>query len=223
MTNENENELVGILFYNTTSEGGAINVIASQGAQGFPKHIAEDINASIYRRKYPNASEEEAKKITMTGDNSFESEVCTGVYVDLTVKQLGAVAHIIKGNRIIEFDSVGELFLLAIRMTDLHKLSINTDAGRAGIEVLHQIVTDAMNGDFYSTLGANEGPDDHTITLYYIDNIRATIRGDQFLASANQINSFDDVIHNNSSSNSVDDDKKKNTPTIIKLDTKLLN
>lgn len=177
---ENKNVLNGVLFYSSGGKGGAINIVGKEDDEvKFPGKLAENLNVSIYKDKYPDASEAEIPKIKMTGKNSFESEVCKGIFVPILNENISVVMHITLDNSTIEFESVGKFIAGLSKMSGLWEEDINSEMGRESLRLINVVTRDILAGECTTiTGGTNE--ELGAMIFYYVDTIKEIINTDNF-------------------------------------------
>lgn len=206
--------LQGILLFNAGNEGGIMHVITDEDTNvGFPEEIACKINAGFYMKKYPEASEEDAKKINIDG-NQFSSEVCKGIYLPLKGVTARAAIYLTKHNDARTLETIGELLHVIISMTDIDQTSIHSLKGKEGLSVIKGVVDTISEGGTHFAIGG-ENNNDGSIVFFFLDGIQEQVKKGTYGDSAVQV---DDLIKTIS-----EDNKEKPNFNMPEKPNKLLN
>lgn len=210
--------LQGILLFNAGSEGGIMHVVTDEDTNvEFPEEIACKINAGFYKKKYPEASEEDAKKIKIKG-KQFYSEVCKGIYLPLKGITARAAIYLTKHNDARTLETIGELLHVIISMTDIDQTSIHSLKGKEGMAVIKGVVDAISEGGSHFAIGG-EGDHDGSIVFFFLDGIQEQIEKGAYKNTAVQV---DDIAKTIS-----EGDKKKPdsnmSERVIHKGNKLLN
>lgn len=191
--------LHGILLFHTGKEGGMVQVIADKGVTvgEFPEELAQKINAGFYTKQYPEASEEDATKIKIKG-NQFYSEVCKGIYLPLKGVKARAAIYLTKHNDARTLETIGELLHVIISMTSIDQTSIRSSRGKEGMAVIKGVVDTISAGGEHFAIGG-EDDRDGSIVFYFLDGMQEKVENGTYADTAVQVDDIAKTIREHES------------------------